>query len=88
MSKREWDTPIREPWNPLIKQALDAIDRHEHLYRKTGNGWHAARAQDLRRYVCDLKTWIHQQEQVTISPYPPKTRPTFSPWRYCPRDAP
>ena len=66
MSKREWDTPIREPWNPLIKQVLNAIDRHEHLYRQTGNGWHAAKAQDLRWYVCELKTWIHQQEQVTI----------------------
>ena len=63
---REWDTPIREPWNPLIKQALDAIDRHEHLYRKTGNGWHAAKAHELRRYVYELKTWIHQQERVTI----------------------
>jgi len=22
VSKREWDTPTREPWNPLIKQCL------------------------------------------------------------------
>lgn len=61
---REWDTPIRGPWNALIKQALDAIDRHEHLYRKTGNGWHAAKAHELRRYVVELKTWIHQREAL------------------------
>ena len=79
---REWDTPIREPWNPLIKQALDAIDRHEHLYRKTGNGWHAAKAHDLRRYVGDLKTWIHQQEKITTSPCPPSKPVTFSHEQY------
>jgi hypothetical protein len=62
MSKREWDTPVREPWNPLIKACLDAIDRHEHLYRSTSNGWHAAKAQDLRWYVTELKDWIQAQE--------------------------
>ena len=66
MSKREWDTPVRAAWNPLIKHCLDAVDRHEHLYRTTGNGWHAARAQDLRCYVSGLKDWIHAQERVTI----------------------
>ena len=70
---REWDTPIRGPWNPLIKQALDAIDRHEHLYRKTGNGWHASKADELRRYVSELKTWIHQQERATIFHDLPRT---------------
>lgn len=84
---REWDTPTREPWNPLIKQALDAIDRHEHLYRKTGNGWHAAKAHELRRYVGELKTWIHQQERATIFPDLPTTPPTICPWRYSRHDA-
>ena len=76
---REWDTPVREPWNALIKQALDAIDRHEHLYRKTGNGWHAAKAHELRRYVCELKTWIHQQERATIFHDLPKMPPIACP---------
>ena len=66
MSKREWNTPVREPWNPLIKQCLDAVDRHEHLYRVSGNGWHAAKAHELRGYISELKTWIHAQERVTI----------------------
>ena len=74
VSKREWDTPVRGPWNPLIKQCLDAVDRHEELYRSTGNGWHAAKAQDLRWYVAELKDWIHTQERVTISSYPPRTQ--------------
>jgi hypothetical protein len=73
MSKREWNTPVREPWNPLIKQCLDAVDRHEYLYRTSGNGWHAAKAQDLRGYISELKDWIHAQERVnSTSPYPPR----------------
>jgi len=42
---------------------LMAIDRHGELYRQTGHGWHAAKAQELREYVAELKTWIHQQEK-------------------------
>jgi hypothetical protein len=63
---REWDTPVRGPWNALIKQCLDAIDRHEELYRSSGSGWHAAKAQDLRWYVAELKEWIHKQEVSSI----------------------
>lgn len=59
---REWDTPVRGPWNPLIKEALHAIDRHEALYRATGFGWHCAAAAILRTYVAELKTWIHAEE--------------------------
>ncbi len=62
MALREWDSPVREPWNPLIKQCLDAIDRHEELHRRTGYGWHAAQAHQLRLYVRGLKAWIHGQE--------------------------
>lgn len=62
---REWNTPVREPWNALIKQALNAIDRHEEFYRKTGNGWHVQKAHQLRNYVAELKTWIHEQEKFT-----------------------
>jgi hypothetical protein len=62
VTHREWNTPVREPWNPLIKEALRAIDRHEDLYRQSGLGWHCAAAEDLRRYVSYLKTWIHAEE--------------------------
>jgi hypothetical protein len=65
MSKREWNTPVREPWNPLIYQCLKAIDRHMAEYLATGNCWHAAKAQDLRGYVAELKTWIQDQEATT-----------------------
>jgi len=62
MSKREWDTPVREPWNPLIYQCLKAIDRHMAAYLATGSTWHAIKAQELRRYVAELKDWICLQE--------------------------
>lgn len=54
---------MREPWNPLIKQCLEAIDRHEELHRATGAGWHAAAAQHLRGYVTGLKDWITAEEK-------------------------
>ena len=56
---------MREPWNPLIYQCLKAIDRHTAEYLATGNCWHAAKAQDLRWYVAELKTWIQDQEATT-----------------------
>ena len=58
---------MREPWNPLIHQCLKAIDRHMEIYRATGSGWHAAKAQDLRWYVAELKDWIHKEEATTSS---------------------
>lgn len=60
--KRSWNTPLREPWNPVIKQCLSAIDKHVALYLQTGDIWHMKRAQVLREYVNDLKSWIHMQE--------------------------
>lgn len=59
---REWDTPIRSPWNSPIHNLLKAIDNHTSLYFKTGDGWHMEQAQILREYVANLKTWIHKQE--------------------------
>jgi hypothetical protein len=63
VSKREWNTPVREPWNPLIKQALEAVDRHNAHWFADGDPVHARQAQLLREYVSNLKTWIHKQEQ-------------------------
>jgi len=59
---REWNTPIREPWNPVIKRCLDAVDEHIRLHIKTGDDWHLSQAETLRKYVKELKVWIHKEE--------------------------
>lgn len=59
---REWNTPKREPWNPVIKKCLDAIDLHTRIYLDTSDVWHEDQAKILRKYVKDLKVWIHHQE--------------------------
>jgi hypothetical protein len=60
---REFNTPIREPWNPVIKSCLNAIDEHIKIHLKTGDEWHLSQAEILRKYVGDLKTWIHKEER-------------------------
>jgi hypothetical protein len=62
MSKREWNTVEREPWNPVIHQLLRAIDNHNTAYFKTGNSWHLHKAQFLREYVIELKDFILESE--------------------------
>lgn len=61
-NKRTWNTPVREPWNPVIKQCLNAVDEHMRLYFETGNSWHVAQAEILRKYTLELKKWIHSTE--------------------------
>lgn len=63
MSSRTYNNPIREPWNPVIKKCLDAIDTHICLHLKTGDDWHLSQAEVLRQYVRNLKDWIHLQEK-------------------------
>jgi hypothetical protein len=63
VSKREFNTPIREPWNPVIHHCLKAIDHHVMAYFKTGNEWHLQKAQDLRVYITELKTYIYRIER-------------------------
>lgn len=65
MSKREWDTIEREPWNPVIHQLLRAIDNHNKVYFKTGDPWHLHKAQSLREYVIELKDFILKSEGKT-----------------------
>ncbi len=62
MIVREWNTPVREPWNPVIHQLLKAIDNHTQQYLRSGDVWHLHKAQNLRVYVSELKTWIHSEE--------------------------
>lgn len=59
---REWNTPLREPWNAPIHNILKAIDNHTMAYCKSGDPWHLEQAIILRKYVSDLKTWIHKEE--------------------------
>lgn len=61
--RRSWNTPLREPWNPVIKQCLNAIDFHTAHHLVTGEEWHARQAQILREYVGSLKQWIRNQEE-------------------------
>ena len=63
VANREWNTPIRERWNPVIKEALHGVDNHSLLYLATGDKWHLKQATVLRGYVVDLKEWIKQQER-------------------------
>ena len=66
MSSRTFNTPIREPWNTPIHNILKAIDNHTQEYLKRGDIWHLQKAQELRTYVSELKTWIHHQEKNEI----------------------
>lgn len=59
---REWNTPYREPWNPVIKKCLDAIDLHTTLHIETQDQFHIEQAKMLRQYVRNLKDWIHETE--------------------------
>jgi len=59
---REWDTDTRYLWNPKIHNILKTIDLHTELYLKTGNDFHHNQAKILRKYISDLKTWIHSEE--------------------------
>jgi hypothetical protein len=65
MSKREFNTPQRANWNAPIHQMLKAIDEHNKCYLLDGNNWHLEKAQFLRTYLHELKTWIHLQEALS-----------------------
>jgi hypothetical protein len=61
-SKREWNTPVREPWNPVIQHLLKGIDNHIQCNLGTGDVWHLQKAEELRAYVTELKDWIMKEE--------------------------
>lgn len=60
---REWNTPRREPWNAPIHNILKAIDEHNRQFFIDNNPWHLEKANQLRQYLHELKTWIHSQER-------------------------
>lgn len=59
---REYNAPDRIAWNDSIHYILKAIDNHTKFFIQTGDVWHEEQAQILRKYIKDLKVWIHIQE--------------------------
>lgn len=54
---------MREPWNPIIRSVIKAIDEHNMMYFKTGDYWHVQKAKELRQYLIELKDWIAMMEK-------------------------
>ena len=55
---------MREPWNALIKEALQAVDRHNVGYFETGDARHLHLAAHLRSYVSELKDLLKELESI------------------------
>ena len=60
--RRTFNTPIREPWNPVIHRLLQAVDHHNSAFLRDGNPWHLQKATFIREYLHELKTWMHAEE--------------------------
>lgn len=61
--RRTFNTPLREPLNPIIHQSLRAIDWHNAQYFLSMDPWHLEKAAIIRQYVRELKAWIYEQEE-------------------------
>ena len=48
----------------MIKECLNAVDRHVAQYLASGDQKHLSQAATLRGYVRELKDWIGQEEGV------------------------
>ena len=59
---REWNTPVRAPWNGVIKMALDTVDKHNDHYIHSKDTRHLIAASLLRNYVVYLKDLIKDLE--------------------------
>jgi len=62
---REWNTPLRAPWNGVIKTALDTVDKHNDHYFQSHDTRHLIAADLLRTYVVYLKDLIQDLEKQT-----------------------
>lgn len=62
---REWNTPLRAPWNGVIKTALDTVDKHNDHYFQSHDTRHLIAADLLRTYVVYLKDLIKDLEKQT-----------------------
>jgi hypothetical protein len=65
--RRTFNTPLREPLNPIIYQSLRAIDWHNAQYFLTMDQWHLEKAAIIRQYVRELKAWIYEQEEKSLA---------------------
>jgi hypothetical protein len=65
--RRTFNTPLREPLNPIIYQSLRAIDWHNAQYFLTMDQWHLEKAAIIRGYVTELKAWIYEQEERSVA---------------------
>jgi hypothetical protein len=65
--RRTFNTPLREPWNPIVYQCLRAVDCHNTQYFLTRNAWHLEQAELLRHYVRSLKDWIREEEKSAVA---------------------
>lgn len=59
---RTFNTPQREDWNSKIYSILQTIDLHTKIYIETGDIFHEEQSKILRKYILDLKKWIHLKE--------------------------
>lgn len=64
--RRTFNTPLREPLNPIIHRLLQAVDWHNTQYFKDGNIWHLEKADIIRQYVRELKAWVYEQEENSV----------------------
>lgn len=73
--RRTFNTPLREPWNPIVYQCLRAVDCHNAQYFLTGNPWHLQQSELLRQYVRSLKDWIREEEESAMANMGESARP-------------
>ena len=64
--RRTFNTPLREPLNPIIHRLLQAVDWHNSQYFKDNNPWHLQKADIIRQYVRELKAWVYEQEKNSV----------------------
>jgi hypothetical protein len=65
--RRTFNTPLREPLNPIIHRLLQAIDWHNAQYFKDHNQWHLEKAVIIRQYVTELKAWVYEEEEKPVA---------------------
>jgi len=47
---------------------LKSVDLHVELYMQTNDEFHLEMAAALRKYVSQLKDWIHESEKDSVDP--------------------
>lgn len=73
--RRTFNTPLREPLNPIIHRLLQAVDWHNAQYFKDHNSWHLEKAAIIRQYVTELKLWVYEEEAKAMAHLGKSVRP-------------